>query len=165
MLDAHAHGAGDNPDFRSKWDELREKTDRLRQSMRAANRSTEEYDKQIHEDVIAFLKAKGLSDAQTREVLAKSKSPLDAVQPYIGKDSESTILANDIQLSADTKNGAINAPVANGRTEEQPLTIDVDAMNAKLAAAGLEAPTKDIETAGHGLTAQKQRVPDDPIAR
>lgn len=165
MLDAHAHGAGDNPDFRNKWYELREKTDRLHASIRTAGRSTEEYDKGISDDVTAFLKAKGLSDAQTREVLAKSKNPLDAVDAYIGKDSESTKLANDIQLSAGTKNGAIKAPVANGRTEEQPLTIDVDAMNAKLAAAGLDAPTENSEVSGHGLTVQKQRVLDDPIAR
>ena len=38
MLDANAHGAGDNPDFLKKWNELKEKTDGLRASMRAAGK-------------------------------------------------------------------------------------------------------------------------------
>ncbi len=73
MLDANAHGAGDNPDFLKKWNELREKTDRLRDSMRAAGKSTEEYDKNLREDVVTFLTAKGLSDAQIKDWRAGKK--------------------------------------------------------------------------------------------
>jgi hypothetical protein len=162
MLDADAHGAGDNPDFLTKWDELRGKTDRLRVSMQATGRSTDEYDKQISEDVIAFLKAKGLSDGLTREALAKSKNPLDAVEPYVGKDAESRRLAMEVGLR-----GVDDTPFASesNHVKEQPLSIDMDAMNAKLAAAGLDTPTKDSETSGHGLRVQKQPAQTDPIAR
>jgi hypothetical protein len=52
MLDANVHGAGDNLDFLTKWDELREKTDRLRGAMRVSGRSTEEYDRHIRENVV-----------------------------------------------------------------------------------------------------------------
>jgi hypothetical protein len=160
LLDANAHGASDNPDFLKKWDELKQKTDRLRESMRAAGKSTEEYDKHIREDVIGFLKAKGLPDEQIAEALAKNKDPLDTLKPYLGKDTESTKLANNVQLSADAKDGGINAPVAKGTVEERPLTIDMNAMNAKLAAAGLDVSPKDHEPAGHGLTIQKQKASD-----
>jgi hypothetical protein len=160
MLDANAHGAGDNPDFMSKWNELKEKTDRLRQSMRAAGRSTEEYDNHIREDVAEFLKAKGFSDAQTREALAKSKDSLDAVKPHLSGDSESKKLANEIRLSADAKKDSTNIIVADDLAEKQPSTIDVDAMNARLAAAGLDVSPKSSETTGHGLTIQKPKAID-----
>ncbi len=99
LLDAHAHGAGDNSDFQKKWDELREKTDRLRESMRAVGNSTGEYDKQVHEDVIVFLKAKGLSGGQIEEAVANSKTPLDAVKPYLGGDYASANLAEELKRS------------------------------------------------------------------
>jgi hypothetical protein len=160
LLDADAHGAGDNPDFRKKWDELMQKTERLRESMRAAGRSTEEYDNHIREDVAQFLKAKGVSDAQAREALAKSKDPLDAVKPHLNGDTESKKLANDIRLSTDAKKGSTNTIVANDSAEKQPLTIDVDAMNARLAAAGFDVSPKSSETTGHGITIQKPKTVD-----
>jgi hypothetical protein len=160
LLDADAHGAGDNPDFSKKWDELKEKTDRLRQSMRAAGRSTEEYDNHIREDVVQFLKAKGLSDAQAREALAKNKDPLDAVKSHLNGDAESKKLANDIRLSTDAKKGSTSTIVADDSAEKQPLTIDVDAMNARLAAAGLDVSPKSSETTGHGLPIQKPKTVD-----
>jgi hypothetical protein len=162
MLDAHAHGAGDSPDFRNKWDELREKTDRLRASMRPAGRSTDEYDKEISDDTVAFLQAKGLSDAQTREALAKSKNPLDAVEPYIGKDAESRRITRDVGLTG-ADQAAFGGKSENGK--ERSLSIDLDAMNAKLAAAGIDAPTTDPEASGHGLNVQRRPAPRDPIAR
>ena len=160
LLDADADGAGDNPDFRKKWDELKQKTDRLRESMHAAGRSTEEYDNQIREDVAQFLKAKGHSDAQAREALAKSKDPLDAVKPCIGSDRETKNLVNEIQLSAGPKAGSTIPVVADSSAKEQPLAIDVDAINARLAAAGLDVSPKRSETNGHGLTIQKPKAVD-----
>jgi hypothetical protein len=157
LLDADAHGADDNPDFKKKWEELKQKTDRLRESMRAAGRSTEEYDDHIREDVVQFLKAKGLSDAQAREALAKNKDPLDAVKPHLSGDSESKKLANDIRLSADAKKDSTNIIAVDDPAGKQPSTIDVDAMNARLAAAGLDVSPKTSETTGHGLTIQKPK--------
>jgi hypothetical protein len=157
MLDANAYGAGDNPAFRTKWDELKAKTDRLREAMRTAGRSTKEYDEHIGEYVKTFLKAKGLSEEQISQALAKSKNPVDAVEPYLSGDVESKKLANHIGLSASGQDSSVVAAVGNGPTEEKPLTINLDVMNARLAAAGLDAPTKEAEASGHGLSVSKQK--------
>ncbi len=124
MLDANAHGAGDNPDFLKKWNELKEKTDRLRHSMRAAGQSTEEYDTHIRENVATFLKAKGLSDEQIKDALAKNENPLDAVKPYLGSDQESQSLTNRIGLSNESQQ-ITSAPASKADTaKEQSQAID-----------------------------------------
>ena len=160
MLDAHAHGAGDNPDFQDKWDELAAKTDRLRASMRTTGRSTEEYDKQIREDVVAFLNARGLNDGQIDEALQKNVNPVDAVKPYLESNKASTTLANDIRRSREAENAPEIAVSTEAPQKERPLTIDLDVMNAKLAAAGFDAPAGNAEATGHGLSIQKTNVPD-----
>ncbi len=160
MLDAHAHGAGDNADFVKKWDELAQKTDRLRASMRATGRSTDEYDKQIREDVIAFLKAKGLSDEQTREAIANGKNPLDTVKVYLGRDDASANLVNEIKCSGGVEKRSEVTASPEDLRKERPLTIDLDAMDAKLAAAGLDTVSENAEATGHGLSIQKTKAPD-----
>jgi hypothetical protein len=160
MLDANAHGAGDNSDFRKKWDELTEKTDRLRVSMHAAGRSTEGYDKQIGEDVTAFLKARGLNDGQIEEALAKSKNALDAVKPYLDSNKASATLVDDIRRNREADKAPGISVSMEAPQKERPLTIDVDAMNAKLAAAGLDAPAGSDEATGHGLSIQKTKTRD-----
>ena len=164
MLDANVHGAGDNPDFLKKWDELKEKTDRLRDLMRAAGKSTEEYDKYIREEAITFLKAKGLSEEQTKDALAKSENPLDSVKPYLGSDKESRNLANDVGLSGYSEENFRPIESKASGTKEQTLTIDMDAINARLAAAGLDTPV-NTEATGHGLTIQKPGKAFDAIVR
>jgi hypothetical protein len=165
MLDANAHGASDNPNFRKIWDELEKKTKKLHKSMHAAGQSTEEYDKHIREDVVTLLKAKGLSDAQIKEALAKNEDPLDAVKPYLGSDDESRHLANDIGASAKSQEPKSPAPVSNGvRPDNQPLWIDPEAIDAKLAAAGLSTTGKS-ESNAHGLTIQKPGKAPDTIVR
>lgn len=164
MLDANAHGAGDNPDFLKKWDDLKEKTDRLRDSLRAVGKSTEEYDTYIRDEAASFLKAKGMSDERVKEALAKSENPLDAVKPYLGSDRLSRNLASDLRHSGDSVDmvkPTVNKPSA---AKEQPLTIDMDAINARLAAAGLDTPA-NTEPTGHGLTVQKPGKAFDAIAR
>jgi Pex14 N-terminal domain len=164
MLDANAHGAGDNADFMKKWNELKEKTDKLRAAMRAAGKSTAEYDESIRQDVIAFLKAKGLSDEQIKEALAKNENPLDAVKPYLGGDKESRDLVETIRRSGGAEKSAKVQLSEAQKTQDQPLAIDVDAMNARLAAAGLDTPASS-EPAGHGLTIQKPGKSTDSIVR
>lgn len=165
MLDANAHGAGDNPDFRPKWDELEEKTNKLRSSMRAAGKSTDEYDRQIRGDVIAFLKAKGLSEGEIKDALAKNGKPLDAVKPYLGSDDETRHLVNTIGIGNSSRETKSPAPVSNERRpDDQPVSIDLDAMNAKLVAAGLTG-APNTESSGHGLSIQKPGRGPDPIAR
>lgn len=165
MLDANAHGAGDNADFMKKWNELKEKTDKLRAAMRAAGKSTAEYDESIRQDVVAFLKAKGLSDEQIKEALAKNENPLDAAKSYLGSDAASQNLANNVSLSSVSQDSSKRPPVVKAeKTEDEPLVIDVDAMNARLAAAGLGAPAS-TEPTGHGLSIQKLGKAPDTIAR
>ena len=105
MLDANAHGAGDNAEFMTKWNELKAKTESLRAAMIAAGRDTSEYDKNIREDVSDFLRAKGLSGAEIQKALSQSDAPLDAVKPYLGADNDSRKFVNHISLD-DTIHGA-----------------------------------------------------------
>ncbi len=164
MLDANAHGAGDNPEFIKKWDDLKLKTDCLRDAMRAAGRSTKEYDENIRGDTITFLKARGLSDEQVRDALANAREPLEAVKPYLGGDKDSRSLSENIRLSNTSQDAAnVSVSKANAGTE-QPLVIDIDAMNSRLAAAGLAAGA-DREPAGHGLSIQKPGKDPSVIVR
>jgi hypothetical protein len=156
MLDANAHGAGDNPEFLQKWDELNTKTDHLRTAMRAAGKSTEEYDKKIKDDVSDFFKSKGLSDQQIQEALTKNENPLDAVKPYLHRDDDSETLVKDIRIIEKAEQTPLKATFKTTE-RDQPLTIDMDAMNARLAAAGFTAPSTD-DKSGHGLTIQKTRT-------
>jgi hypothetical protein len=164
MLDANAHGAGDDPDFLKKWNELKENTDRLRDSMRAAGKSTEEYEKHIREDIVTFLATKGLSDAQIKDALAKNDDPLDAVKPYLGSDQESQSLADHIGLSHRSQYSTSTSVSKADVTGERRLAIDTDSMNARLAAAGLDMPGT-AEPAGHGLLIQKASKNSDAIVR
>jgi hypothetical protein len=156
MLDANAHGAGDNPEFLRKWNELKWKTDHLRASMRAAGKNTEEYDKKIKNDVSDFLKSKGLSDRQIQQALAKNENPLDAVQPYLRPDDNAEALVKDVRIIDRAEQTPLKTSFKTADVE-QPLTIDVNAMNARLAAAGLAA-TSTGDQSGHGLTIQKPRA-------
>jgi hypothetical protein len=160
MLDADAHGAGDNPDFPKKWDELTQKTNRLRETMRAAGRSTEEYDIHIRENVNSFLRARGLNDGQIEEALQKHENPIDAVKPYLENNSASASLANDLRRSREAEKTTEVTVTLEASQKERPLTIDLDAMDAKLAAAGLAAPAASEEAAGHGLAIQKTKERD-----
>lgn len=81
MLDAHAHGAGDSPDFLPRWNALVEKTTKQRAAMHAAGQKTEEFDRNLNTAVRRFLKAKGLTDAEIDARLASGRDPLEAVKP------------------------------------------------------------------------------------
>jgi hypothetical protein len=160
MLDAHAHGAGDSPDFLPRWNALVEKTERQHAAMRAAGQSTEEYDRNLNASVRRFLKAKGLSDAEIDKRPAASNNPLDAVKPYLKNDKDSRDLEQKTQLSSHVE--AVASPQSVTRAEtadatmnsDVPLTINPDAMSTKLKAKGLQMPG-DGETTGHGLSVQR----------
>ena len=72
-------------------------------------------------------------------------------------------MAEDIGLNGSSGSAAKRTETTCESTKEQPLMIDLDAMNAKLAAAGLDAPG-DSEPTGHGLTIQKAGKAPDVIA-
>jgi hypothetical protein len=164
MLDANTHGAGDNPEFLKAWEELKGKTDNLRDSMRAAGKNTDEYDKHIRGDVVEFLKAKGLSDDQIGQALAKSDNPLDAVNPYLTSDNDGKKLAESLRVESTSEGPQKDPAAAITSRKDRPITIDIDSMSAKLAAAGLDACSTS-GSSGHGLSVQKPARNNDIMVR
>jgi hypothetical protein len=157
MLDAHTHGAGDSPDFMPRWNALVEKTQRQRAAMQAAGQSTAEFDRTLATSCRRFLEAKGLSDAEIDRRLAGSASPLEAARTLLGQDHDSRRLENQMELAA--RPAAASQPLPQVEASETPAlpaapaTINVDAMSAKLKAAGVLIT--DDAAADHGLTIQK----------
>lgn len=155
MLDAHAHGAGDSPDFLPRWNTLADKLQRQRAAMRAAGQSTEECDRNLAASARQYLKEKArLSDAEIDARLDGAASPLEAVRPFLKQDHASRGVEDTIAMIA----GAIHIkPSDLPRVEvtgdepkpDIPSAIDPDALRARLKAAGVIAG--DSEVAGHGL--------------
>jgi len=158
MLDAHAHGAGDSPDFLPRWDALAESTQKQRAAMLAAGQSTEEYDRHITASVRRFLKEeKHLSDAEIDERLARSGNPLDAVKPFLTNDQASRNLETTTKAIAIAAHTAPTVLPAVGAVEPAPvadiaLTADFDPF-AKLKAAGVQVT--DTADSGHGISVPK----------
>lgn len=143
MLDAHAHGAGDSPEFMRRWNALAEKTARQHAAMRAAGQSTEEYDRRIAAHVRAFLKHQGLPDTEIDKRLAGTANPLEAAAPLLdtGRAAHSAPSAQPlIRIAADVS-----------KPHQASLSIDMSAMDAKLKAAGLLLPKAGTAGEGHGL--------------
>jgi hypothetical protein len=160
LLDAHTHGAGNSPDFMPRWDALVEKARRQRASMHAAGQSTEEFDRHVAASVHRFLEAKGLSDTEIDRRLKASADPLDVVKPFLSDDRDSQDLERKIQGSAHIEQAATASPISHVETSDAtavadaPLTINLDAMNAKLKAVGLQM-SDNTDAADHGLTVAK----------
>jgi hypothetical protein len=159
MLNAHAHGAGKSPEFMPHWNRLAEDTERQRGAMHAAGQSTDEFDRNLKASVRRFLKAKGLSDAEIDEQLAKSASPQDAVNPFLHSGSDRGNLEHQVQRAsppAASFQGVSRVGATDGgATREGQLTLDFGAMEAKLRAAGLQPVAHHETETGHGLTIQK----------
>ncbi len=132
MLDAHAHGAGNSPDFKSKWNSLTDTAKQQHDAMQAAGQSTAEFDQHVTAGVTRYLKAKGLTENEINARLAASSAPLDTVKPYIN--------------SADKGGKAQDDPA--------PQSPSIDAIAAKLKAAGLSAPASPNADPAHGLAMQ-----------
>jgi hypothetical protein len=161
MLDAHAHGAGESPEFMPRWNALAEKLQGQRAAMRAAGQSTEECDRNLAASVRLYLKEKArLSDAEIDERLAGVASPLDAVKPFLGKDRASRAIdkvAATIAAAVNTKPVDLPRVEATGDEPQpdNPPTIDPDALRARLKAAGVLMEDNAEAAAGHGLPAQR----------
>jgi hypothetical protein len=159
MLDLHAHGAGDSPEFMRRWDAMVEKTQSQRAAMHAAGQSTEEYDHNLTVSARRFLKAQHLSDAEIDDRLAETSSSLDAVKPFLANDHVSRAMENRNRHAGDIARTAI-APLAQVETvkdpvpSDAPLTIDPDVMTAKLKAVGFSVSDNTAPASGHGLPAQ-----------
>jgi hypothetical protein len=97
MLDAHAHGAGDSPDFMPRWNTLVEKIGRQRDAMQAAGQSTAEFDSHVTTSLRSYLKAKRLSDAEIDARLKAYANPLDAAKGLLKDDRDSHYLERKIR--------------------------------------------------------------------
>jgi hypothetical protein len=159
MLDAHAHGAGGSPEFMPRWNALADRLQCQRAAMHAAGQSTGAFDRDLTASVRGFLKAKGLPDAGIDARLAGSASPLDAVRPFLKDDHASRQLENRMELTV-----APTAPfpplpragmTGDGEAPAAPLTIDPEAMRARLKAAGILTVSSAEPVSGHGLSVQK----------
>jgi hypothetical protein len=106
MLDAHAHGAGNSPEFNARWERLVKTTEQHRTALRAEGHSTDEFDRNLNASVRRYLKEKGLTDAQIDAALAVSANPLDAVTPYIQNDNDAQMLVHAARIDDDRDIGA-----------------------------------------------------------
>jgi hypothetical protein len=158
MLDAHAHGAGDRPDFMPRWNALVEKTERQRAALRAAGQSTEEYDRHVAAGARRFLKDEGhLTGAQIDRLLSGGANPLDVVKPYLENGRASATKAPALS----TKGGAEDASLSDA-----PQTAsDVNKIGAKLKAAGVKPSDHAEAEPNHGVSAVQVAATKDGPAR
>jgi hypothetical protein len=153
MLDAHAYGAGNSPEWHPRWEELTANLARQRAAMKAAGHSTEEADAYLRNEVRRFLKAKGLTDDAMTAQIASAADPLEAMKPFLGKDGAS----RDLEKSVALKSTIITAvpQLETDPSNEKPvaaLAVDLNAIASDLKAAGVM--TDVVEDAGHGLGKQ-----------
>lgn len=165
MLDAHAHGAGNSPEFLPQWNRLVEATERQRAALRAEGRSTEEFDRNMVASIRRYLRDKGLTEAQIDAALADAANPLDAVKPYLNDEKEAkglerlAVLADDVVINKEAPTAitvGISLPTAADQSAT-PIVTDApdlaDVMAAFKAAgvtvasqpaAGTEPPVQII---------------------
>lgn len=161
MLDAHAHGAGDSPEFMPRWNALAEKLQGQRAAMRAAGQSTEECDRNLAASVRLYLKETArLSDAEIDERLAGIANPLDVVKPFLKKSHASRKLEETAVVlteTARTKSEDLPHIETIEITAVMPTArpIDPETMRARLKAAGVLMDGPAEGASGHGLPAQR----------
>lgn len=156
MLDAHGQGAGDSPEFASRWNEITQALDKQRIAMRAQGLSTEECDQNLRDSVRRYLAGKGLSPEQIDAQLRQSADPLDAVKPYLRTEQD----AQSLQAEVVAQPVADSAPVAAAESPVEPATSLGD-VAALLQASGVTVADATVPD-GHGITA---RVSDDARQR
>lgn len=154
LADAYAHGAGNSPEFREKWDALVASTAKLRDAAAASGISTEEFDRNLREDLRRILKSKGLSEAQIDAHFAANPNPLEAARAFVDTNDVMTINAQVMENGQDNLSPHQQImPVAPA-----PSTLATDPMAAamaKLSAAGVVANALESgSNPAHGLNAQ-----------
>jgi hypothetical protein len=88
MVDAHAHGAGNSPEFGERWNELVESTAKLRASVIANGGSAVEFDDRLRGELRQVLRSKRLSDAEIDAQFASNPDPLNAAKAYVQSDKD-----------------------------------------------------------------------------
>ncbi|MDF7776048.1 hypothetical protein P1X14_12385 [Sphingomonas sp. AOB5] len=148
MADAKAHGAGDSPEFRQRWNELVTTTERLRAEVVRNGGSTTEFDDRLRADLRRILKAKGLTDAQIDAQFAAHPDPLEAAKAFVAGDDVST-LGRAVEGTA--KRLVTHSPEIVADSGASPAISEEDAL-AEFRAAGITTAeqTPDAEFA-HGI--------------
>jgi len=158
MVDAHAHGAGDSPEFQQRWNELVATTGNLRDAVRRSGGSTAEFDNRLRADLRTILKAKGLSDAQIDAQFAGHPDPLEAAKAYVAGEDELGALREHIDgLAQERSPASPTAPEASGG----PAVTSLDHAMAGLRAAGIIAKGDHTPADGfaHGVPANAPPTP------
>jgi len=150
LADAAAHGAGDSPEFRQRWEELVTSTAQLRDAAHANGISTEEFDRRLRDDLRAIMRSKGLTDSEIDVRFAANPDPLEAAKAYVDE--------RDVSQLASQQSANVEATVATSATAEAttqyPETSAANAM-AVLMAAGVTMSEPDPRAAPeHGVTTE-----------
>ncbi|MFZ5746902.1 MAG: hypothetical protein ACOY45_04505 [Pseudomonadota bacterium] len=144
MVDAKAHGAGDSPEFRERWDTLVADTQRLREAARANGVSTEEFDRRLRVDLRRVLKGKGLSDAQIdAQFAAHDGDPLEAAKAFVNGSDDIAM----VRRSAERSNLSTEVATPDDHDTMSDLV-------ASLQSAGVVGSADESSSApNHGVTA------------
>ncbi|WP_067734197.1 hypothetical protein [Novosphingobium naphthalenivorans] len=149
MADAYAHGAGDSPEFKARWDALVASTEKLRDAAKANGVSTEEFDRRLREDLRRILKSKGLSDAEIDAQFAAHPDPLEAVKAYVGGEKDIAV----VEKSAEWVGQSAKSATSDEREEMGNLI-------ASLQNAGIVEATVDPDAAPkHGVAMARTATP------
>lgn len=152
MLDAHAHGAGNSPEFRQRWDELVATTERLREAARANGVSTEEFDRRLSDDIRHTLRTKGYSDTQIDAMFAAHHGdPLEVAKECVRDESDIQTLSASVSFAA--QRGSVDRPSGIRPVNDDPLALSGADISATLKAAGITASEHPAgEEFAHGVS-------------
>lgn len=129
MADAKAHGAGDNPEFQQRWNELVATTEKLRDEVRRNGGSTAEFDKRLRDDLRGILKSKGLTDVQIDAQFAAHPDPLEAAKAFVSDSRD----FGEIQRGAER---AVAMDAANSGPALENTKALIAAMQSSTIAGG-----------------------------
>jgi DNA-binding transcriptional MerR regulator len=158
MVDAKAHGAGDSPEFRQRWNELVDTTARLRDEVRRSGGSTREFDARLREDLRRILHARGVSDAEVDARFASHPDALEAVREYMNSDADLRQLRGLARDAIQETLPAIVASEAPAQTQTMSEAI------ARLRAAGVTAAADHpvAQEYAHGVAINDRPVSAGP---
>lgn len=151
MLDAHAHGAGDSPDFAPRWERVTSAIESQRQIVQMQGHSTEEFDRNLAASVHRYLKSKGLSDDEIAARLALDADPLAAVKPYLQSEEDAKALDAALRGNAQETPAPASVTATPKETIVAMAAVEIDNVVATLRGSGATAAI-NAAADGHGLS-------------
>jgi hypothetical protein len=164
MLDQHAHGAGDSPEFAGRWQTLAEKAQKQRAAMHAAGQSTEEYDRNVREAARRFLHDEAhLPDAEIEQKLKGETDPLRVVEPYLKNGHAARLMEETVKdarivsrRGEKDKAGPAKAVVKEGAVASLADAAKVDGLTLDDVKLGSDpAPALAVPSAGAKKSASR----------